>query len=173
MGYIEELRKLVGNRPLILVGAVCIMVDDKNRIFLQQRRFPEGKWGLPGGLMELGESTEDTARREVYEETGLKVGKLNLVGVHSGRTLTVAENGDQFYVVTIAYYTKDYEGTMKIDLKESIKFEYFNVNELPNNLVGSHRKMINDYLSLVNLNDWPYLLINRDHKCPETKPIAA
>ncbi len=54
MGYIEDIRKLVGHRPLILVGAVVVMVDEHGRILLQQRKFPKGSWGLPGGLMELG-----------------------------------------------------------------------------------------------------------------------
>jgi 8-oxo-dGTP pyrophosphatase MutT (NUDIX family) len=79
LGYIEELRQVVGTRPLILVGSVVVITDDLRRILLQQRRFPEGSWGLPGGLMELGESTEDTARREVFEETNLTLGVLRLI----------------------------------------------------------------------------------------------
>ena len=75
MGYIEELRAIVEHRPLILVGSVVIITDSAGRMLLQQRRYPYGVWGLPGGLMELGESVEDTTRREVHEETGLRIGK--------------------------------------------------------------------------------------------------
>ncbi len=84
MTYIEEIRALVGTRPLILVGAVVIISDDEGRVLLEQRKFPYGQWGLPGGLMELGESAEDAARREVLEETSLVVGSLVLEGVYSG-----------------------------------------------------------------------------------------
>jgi 8-oxo-dGTP pyrophosphatase MutT (NUDIX family) len=147
MGYIEDLRKLVGHRPLIFVGAVVVITDSKGRILLQQRRYPNGVWGIPGGLMELGETTEDVARREVYEETGLSIGKLQLINVHSGKDMVVAENGDQFYVVTVAYHTNEFTGDMTIDQSESITFDFFNPNELPEKMVGSHRRILNDYLS--------------------------
>ncbi len=71
MGYVEELRKIVGHRPLILVGAVVLVINENGYVLLQQRTEPYGKWGLPGGLMELSESPEETAYREVYEETGI------------------------------------------------------------------------------------------------------
>ncbi len=79
MGYIEELRKIIGTRPIILAGAVVAVTDECGRILLQKRR--DVLWGLPGGLLELGESTEEAARREVWEETGLEIGKLELVDV--------------------------------------------------------------------------------------------
>ncbi|HLR52046.1 MAG TPA: NUDIX domain-containing protein [Candidatus Avamphibacillus sp.] len=76
----------------------------------------------------LGESTEDVARREVYEETGLRVDELHLINVYSGpQNFIKAENGDEFYVVTIAYY----EGKLYIDKSESIKFDFFYPDELP------------------------------------------
>ncbi len=64
--YIVELRKVIGNRPLIACSACVIVVDDAERILLQ-RRTDNGLWGLPGGAMEIGETLEQTARREAYE----------------------------------------------------------------------------------------------------------
>ena len=84
MGYIEDLRKLVGHRRVILCGSSVVIRNEKGELLLQQRRHPSGRWAFPGGLMELGESTEDTARREVREETALELGKLRLIGVYSG-----------------------------------------------------------------------------------------
>lgn len=147
MGYVEDLRALVGHRPLIFVGAVVVIVDDQQRILLQQRTSPYGVWGLPGGLMELGESTEEVAKREVWEETGLQVDHLKLFNVYSGSDQFIrADNGDEFYVVTTAYYTDTYSGTYRMDPGESLQFKFVPPDQLPASMVGSHRKMIQDYL---------------------------
>jgi 8-oxo-dGTP pyrophosphatase MutT (NUDIX family) len=136
------LRKLIGHRPLILVGSVVIIINDKNQILLQ-RRIDRNKWGLPGGLMELGESTEDTAHREVLEETGLALGDLHLVDVFSGKDNFVElANGDQFYVVATCYYTRQYFGELVVDLTESYEMQFTDIDKLPERLVGSHRTMI-------------------------------
>ena len=45
MGYVEELRKIVGHRPLILVGAVVLVINEHGYVLLQQRTEPYGKWG--------------------------------------------------------------------------------------------------------------------------------
>ncbi|ANU24098.1 NUDIX hydrolase [Planococcus donghaensis] len=147
MGYVEELRNIVGHRPLILVGAVVVLVDPNGRLLLEERKFPEGLWGLPGGLMELGESTEDTAKREVLEETGISVEELKLINVYSGPSqFVVAKNGDEYYVVTTAYYSDMYSGELTVDQEESISFKFFSPEELPDRLVGSHRRVIKEFL---------------------------
>jgi 8-oxo-dGTP pyrophosphatase MutT (NUDIX family) len=123
-------------------------MDERNRVLLQQRIHPRGKWAFPGGLMELGESAEDTARREVLEETGLEVGELRLIDVFSGpQSFMTAPNGDEFYAVTIAYSTREVRGDLVIDLSESMDFRYFPLNELPDEIVGSHRLILDRFLS--------------------------
>lgn len=149
LGYIEDLRAIVGHRPLIFVGSVVIIVDDMGRILLQQRKYPYGSWGIPGGLMELGESTEDTARREVYEETKLEIGELKLINVYSGpQNYIKAANGDEFYVVTTAYYTQDVKGIIEVDKTEALTFEYFYPDHLPENIVKSHQLILNEFLTV-------------------------
>ncbi|WP_096187753.1 NUDIX hydrolase [Evansella halocellulosilytica] len=147
MGYVEDLRKIVGHRPLILVGAVVVVVDEHGRILLQQRKYPKGTWGLPGGLLELTESTEEAARREVYEETGLTVNDLTLLNVYSGKDYFVrAENGDEFYAVTVAYSTKNYEGKLEADRNESVQLTFCYPKDFPENFIGSHRRILDDYV---------------------------
>ena len=151
MGYVRELRKLVGNRPLILPGAVVIILNEQNEMLLQHRS--DGGWGLPGGIMELGESMEETARREVQEETGLVVGELELMGIFSGEDffLKVA-NGDELYSVTAVYATRDITGEIEIDGVESLDVQYFPLKELPENLASGSRSYIEPYLS--KLEGW-------------------
>ncbi|WP_077325236.1 NUDIX hydrolase [Virgibacillus siamensis] len=149
MGYVEELRELVGQRPVLFVGAVVIIADDSGRLLLQQRRHPYGSWGLSGGLMELGESTEEAAKREVFEETGLKVWDLNLMNVYSGaKNFVKAANGDEFYVVTIAYYTNSFKGKLNVDPAESITVDFFSPDALPKNIVKGHREILDEFLTM-------------------------
>jgi len=149
MGYIEELRQKVGKMPLILVGAVVIIADADKKVLLQERTHPHKVWGLPGGLMELAESTEETAKREVWEETGLHVEKLKLLNIYSGKEFyTVAANGDPFYSVTAAYYTKHYNGQIQVNKEEAFGLEFFDLEHLPANMVGSHRRFLQDYFAL-------------------------
>ncbi|WP_117153802.1 NUDIX hydrolase [Paraliobacillus quinghaiensis] len=147
MGYIEDLRELVGHRPLIFVGSVVIILDQNGKLLLQKRKYPYGTWGIPGGLMELGESTEEVCRREVLEETGLVIDHLELINVYSGSDhFVIAENGDEFYVVTVAYFTKGFTGNLQVDRSESIKFEFFYPKDLPDNIVKSHRVILDEFL---------------------------
>ncbi|MBN9653423.1 NUDIX hydrolase [Halobacillus sp. GSS1] len=131
MGYIEDLRKEVGNHPLILVGVAVAVINDKGEFLLQRRS--DGLWGVPGGFMELGESTEEAGRREVLEETGIEVGNLDLVGVFSGEEYFVRlANGDEFYPVTIAYTSREVKGgVLKADGHETMDAKFFKHNELP------------------------------------------
>lgn len=80
MDYIQYLREMVGNKPAIFVAAVILIRDHSGRLLLQ-RRSDDGTGGVVGGIMNLGETVEEAARREVFEETGLEVGELALFGV--------------------------------------------------------------------------------------------
>ena len=147
MGYIEDLRKIIGNRLIILNGSVVIIINEQGNILMQQRKYPYGKWGLPGGLMELGESTSEVAYREIWEETGLELGKIKLLGVYSGKDYFCrAGNGDEFYVVTTAYTTSEYAGTLSINDDESLELDWVNPYYLPNNVAKTHVEILNDYI---------------------------
>ncbi|WP_042146265.1 NUDIX hydrolase [Paucisalibacillus sp. EB02] len=134
MGYIEELRKQVGSQPLILVGVAVGVINDKGEILLQKRH--DGRWGVPGGFIELGESTEEAGRREVLEETGIEIGKMDLITVVSGKEHFVKlPNGDEFYSVTIAYISNDVVGgELKADGVESVEAMFFKPTQLPESL---------------------------------------
>jgi 8-oxo-dGTP pyrophosphatase MutT (NUDIX family) len=112
---------------------------------LQHRR--DGGWGLPGGLMELGESFEETAIREVKEETGLDIGGLKQLHVYSGADHYLkVPNGDELYCVTAVYTATEVKGTFLIDEDESYEFRYFSPDKLPDGLQKSAQRYINDYL---------------------------
>src|SRR5665647_3669905 len=64
---------------------VDILILFENRLVLVKRKNPpyQGKFALPGGFVDIGESTEKAVARESFEETGLSVGIIKLVGVYS------------------------------------------------------------------------------------------
>lgn len=70
MGYVQELRALVGQRPLIIPSAAVLIINKENQLLMQHRQDNQ-LWGLIGGSMEIGESLEETAKRETLEETNL------------------------------------------------------------------------------------------------------
>lgn len=145
MEYYKKLRQYVGHEPLILPGSVVLIVNENKEVLLQERA--PGIYGLPGGLMELGESLEDTARREVYEETGLHVKDLQLCNVYSGPDYYIENpNGDTFYSVTTVYKTNHYEGILNPDGTESISLQFFPPHNLPKGIVASYRTFIENEL---------------------------
>ena len=147
MSYIDNLRKVVGTQPLIACGANVILIDEDERILLHRRR-ESGKWGLPGGMMELGESTEQNAIREVFEETGLECIELELFNVYSGQEQYYCyPDGNEVYNVTISYLCRSYTGEIVVDLSEGYEVKFFDINMISDNLSPTIKPIIEEYIT--------------------------
>jgi len=133
MDYILQLRKYIGHRPILMVGAGVLLVDESNRL-LMMKRSDNDCWGIPGGSLEPGEEVESAAKREIFEETGLEVGEILLFGVFSGPELYYKyPNGDEVYNVTIAYISRDWHGEMRLN-DEHTEWRWFTADEIPDDL---------------------------------------
>lgn len=120
MGYVSDLRAEVGSRPLVLAGAAVIVLDDEGRILVQLRR-DMNLWGLPGGAVELNESVEQTAAREVLEEVGVTATELELLWVASGPEYhVVLPNGHEVHNVSTVFLCRGWKGEPRPDGVESL-----------------------------------------------------
>ncbi len=79
---------MTSDSPKHSVSVAGVIVDDEQRALLVRRR-DNGEWQIPGGVLELDEDVFAGLRREVYEETGLRVEPLRLSGVYKNMTLGV------------------------------------------------------------------------------------
>lgn len=131
MSYIQTLRKHIGHAPIINVGATVIVLNEKNEILLNLRT-DTGTWGIIGGGMELGESLEQTAARELLEEANLTAERFELLDVLSGEELYFKyPNGDETYTVIALYHAVGVTGTLRINDDESHRLQYFSLDGLP------------------------------------------
>jgi len=131
LGYIMNLRKVVGHRPLIMPGAGVFVVNEKGGILLEKRA-DNGLWDFPAGAMELGESFEECARREVLEETGLLCGKLEFYTTVSGREYyNVYPNGDEAYFCGVKFICREYTGELCPQAEEVTELRFFTPDDLP------------------------------------------
>lgn len=131
MSYISELRKYIGHQPIISVGATVLVFNEKNEILLNLRA-DTGTWGIIGGGMEPGESLEETASRELWEEAGLWAESFELLSVLSGKELFFRyPNGDETYTVIALYKAAGVSGTLQINDGESLRLQYFAPDALP------------------------------------------
>jgi 8-oxo-dGTP diphosphatase len=86
-----------------LVTTDCVVHDNEARVLLVRRKNEpfKGAYALPGGFVDVGETTEAACRREVLEEAGIAVGELRLIGVYSDPS-----RDPRGHTVTIAYATR-------------------------------------------------------------------
>jgi mutator protein MutT len=87
--------------PVPAVGAI-ILKDDKILLVKRGAEPGIGKWSIPGGSMEFGETMEEAVKREVKEETGLDVEVGKLAGVLD--LIVKSDKGIQFHYVLIDYF---------------------------------------------------------------------
>ena len=143
--YIKEMRKLIGHKPLMIVGCGALIENEKGEILLQQKT-DSSMWGTPGGGMLFGETFVETATREVFEETGLNVTGLSLFGIYSGKdNIMTYPNGDVCFGALIVFTTNKYSGELVADGVEGKALRFFGREELPQNIVKPDRTWIEQW----------------------------
>ncbi|MBR6208310.1 MAG: NUDIX domain-containing protein [Oscillospiraceae bacterium] len=159
MDYIHELRREIGPRKIILNCAGALILRDGK--ILLQRRADNGRWGLIGGLLEMNETYEQAALREIREETGLEVELQDFLGIFHNHHM-VWSNGDAAHVIA-AYFTAGIvRGEPRID-EESFELRFFSREEIPELFAEDHRAALDAYFSGLR---YPLLRENRARPDP-------
>jgi ADP-ribose pyrophosphatase YjhB (NUDIX family) len=129
--YVTRLRARVGSRKIILVYATALIRNEHGQLLFQRRSDFDG-WGLPGGVLEIGETLSACCVREAREETGYQVEPVRLVGLYSGPQYDVRyPNGDQVQQFTVALEGRIVGGTGRVDGTESRAQAFFPPEALP------------------------------------------
>ena len=141
--YIKWIRSKVGTDTIILNFAGACITNDKGELLLQKRS-KDNIWGLPGGALEIGESIEEAAKREVKEETGFDIEVEYLVGVYS-KYLFEYPNGDKSQSICYLFKGKSTDGDFRIDNEETFDLKFFDKDSLPPLFTEQHMDAINDF----------------------------
>jgi 8-oxo-dGTP pyrophosphatase MutT (NUDIX family) len=128
--YLGRVRGTVGDtETLLFVGARGVILDDRNRLLLIQRS-DNHHWAMPAGAMELGESMEECAIRETFEETGLTATSLTPFAFYSSYTFTNGY-GHTYQQILMSFRIHTWEGELLKVTDESVDAGFFPLDALP------------------------------------------
>ncbi len=116
------------------IGVVLLKNNSgKRQVLLGKRKSNlfggKESWSLPGGKLEFGETLENCAKRETFEETGLKItGELKLIGVSE-------EIDKDSHFITIGFLCKKFSGEPRVmEMNKIVGWKWFDLNALPRKL---------------------------------------
>ncbi len=136
--YIKRIRTSLGNDMFIHPAARIIIENDQKEILVIERA-DNGQMGIPAGSLEEGETIEECIKREVWEETGIEILDLEVIGISTNPATETVEypNGDRIQYFTVEFYSNKWTGTIDIQDKNEVKLAKFvhvvNREKLPNN----------------------------------------
>ncbi|HEK9098572.1 TPA: NUDIX domain-containing protein [Streptococcus equi subsp. zooepidemicus] len=147
--YISYIRSKVGHDKVILTFAGGILANDEGKVLLQLRA-DKKTWAIPGGAMELGESSVAACQREFYEETGITVEPLRLLNVYTNFEETYP-NGDKVQAVVMLYevIAKADKAITDYQNDETLRLGYFSREEIAelSSISDKHRLMLAEYFA--------------------------
>ncbi|MGI6232319.1 MAG: NUDIX domain-containing protein [Prevotella sp.] len=124
--------------PRPAVTADCLVFarkgDTVQLLLVERKNNPyKGCWAFPGGFMNMDETAEDAARRELFEETGIKVGELEQVGA-----FTAVDRDPRGRVITIAYFTWLDSPVPAVGGDDANQAQWFPIDALPSLAFDHH-----------------------------------
>lgn len=137
----------LGKEGQLRIGCSATIFDEAREKVLLTLRTDNGRWCLPGGGMESGESAAEACEREVWEETGLKVRVTRLIGIYSNPDqLVVYNDGNKVFMVVMSFEAEIIEGELGLS-NETTEAGYFSLAEMETMpMHGQHKSRVEDAL---------------------------
>lgn len=124
-------------QPNFTVSAGVVVIDNAGRILLLNHVLrPASGWGVPGGFLNVNEQPADAAKREVFEETGLAIGELEMFCVQT------ANRHVEFWFVGKT------DGEVRVNSHEIFEARWFAPHEMPPEMSRKERRLIEQALRI-------------------------
>jgi ADP-ribose pyrophosphatase YjhB (NUDIX family) len=138
----------IGKLGMLALGCSATIFDSTRQKVLLTRRTDNGRWCLPGGRTESGESVLETCLRETLEETGLEVRMVRLLGVYSSpHRLVEYPDDNRYHVVALNFEVEPIGGTLAIS-EETTDYGYFSWDEIAHmDVMETHVERLTDVFS--------------------------
>ncbi len=133
-------------RPAVTADCIVITREEEAKVLLIQRGDNpfKGCWAFPGGFMNMDETTEQCAIRELEEETGLKVSDIHQIGAYSK-----VDRDPRGRTVTVAYLSVIDKPLPVTGQDDAAKAEWWPLSSLPI-LAFDHDEIISDAIAIYN-----------------------
>ncbi len=135
---VQDFNKTYRN-PIPTVDAV---IEKEGRVILVERKNPPYGWALPGGFVDYGETLEEAIKREVKEETNLKIKDLKQFHSYSN-----PDRDPRMHTITTVFLGKA-EGNL-VPGDDAKELAIFPKDKLPSNLAFDHKKILQDYFKSI------------------------
>ncbi len=137
----------IGKNLPVLVGSSAQIYDTTGEKILLTKRGDNGRWCLPGGQLDSGESVSETCVREVMEETGLVVEVGHLIAVYSSPDMVLFYDDQHKYQVISFHFEVTVTGGELGLSNETTEVGYFSLDEIKNmDVMEHHQQRIADAL---------------------------
>jgi ADP-ribose pyrophosphatase YjhB (NUDIX family) len=138
----------IGKLGQIALGCSAVIFDPTRTQVLLTRRTDNGRWCLPGGRTDSGESVTETCIREVLEETGLHVRIVRLLGIYSSpHRLVEYADGNRYQIVALNFEAEPIGGTLTIS-DETTAYGYFSWDAIARmDVMETHVERLRDVFS--------------------------
>lgn len=135
----------IAKQAKIRTGCSAMIFDDTRQKVLLTRRTDNGRWCLPGGGIDSGESAEEACVREVWEETGLQSRVTRLIGIYTDPHMIVEyADGNRNQIIALSFEVEATGGTLSLS-DETTAYGYFSRDEMKQiDLMEHHRLRIDD-----------------------------